>query len=378
MGNSESSSSNNDDGNTSKIPNWDHKKKPSLVEEEKEEETNLSALKIGAAVAGSALLALGAYTLASSSSTLSSDGESSGRKRVTQMQKLEPERVGSSSGGGSSYNFRDHGPYSGNSNRCSTAQMIKIMSYNVWFREDVEVHERMTAIGKLIEEHSPDIIFFQEVTPNIYKIFQASNWWRMYRCSVSPENATRRYFCMLLSKLPVKQFISKPFEITSMGRELCAAEIDTGADKKLIAATTHLESPTPPEMNSVKRKAQAKEALGLLNLLPNVIFGGDMNWDEMSDGHFPLGEGWHDAWSVLKPRVNGWTYDTKSNRMLKGNFPLWKRLDRFVCKLKDFRLVSIEMIGMNAIPVISYYKKGKELPVLPSDHYGLVLTICPI
>ena len=44
------------------------------------------------------------------------------------------------------------------------SQMIKIMSYNVWFREDVEVRARMKAIGQLIQEHSPDIIFFQVQT----------------------------------------------------------------------------------------------------------------------------------------------------------------------------------------------------------------------
>jgi len=181
-----------------------------------------------------------------------------------------------------------------------------------------------------------------------------------------------------LSKLPVKQFFSKPFQNSRMGRDLCAAEIDAGANKKLVVATSHLESPTPPEMNSVGRVAQAGEALSLLNSVPNVIFGGDMNWDEISDGPFPLRGGWQDAWSVLRPEENGWTYDTRSNMMLKGNRPLWKRLDRFVCKLQDFRMVSVDMIGRDAIPGISYYNKRKELPVLPSDHYGLVLTICPM
>lgn len=41
------------------------------------------------------------------------------------------------------------------------------------------------------------------------------------------------------------------------------------------------------------------------------------------------------------------------------------------------------MIGMDAIPGLSYSKEKKvrkevkklELPVLPSDHYGLLLTI---
>jgi len=38
---------------------------------------------------------------------------------------------------------------------------FKILSYNVWFREDLEVHKRMKSIGDLIQLHSPDIICFQ-------------------------------------------------------------------------------------------------------------------------------------------------------------------------------------------------------------------------
>lgn len=38
---------------------------------------------------------------------------------------------------------------------------FKILSYNVWFREDLELHKRMKAIGDLVQLHSPDVICFQ-------------------------------------------------------------------------------------------------------------------------------------------------------------------------------------------------------------------------
>jgi len=41
---------------------------------------------------------------------------------------------------------------------CST---FKILSYNVWFREDLELHKRMEAIGDLVQLHSPNFICFQ-------------------------------------------------------------------------------------------------------------------------------------------------------------------------------------------------------------------------
>ncbi|RLN41954.1 uncharacterized protein C2845_PM01G44240 [Panicum miliaceum] len=132
---------------------------------------------------------------------------------------------------------------------------FKIMTYNVWFREDMELSRRMDALGDLIKHHSPDFICFQD--------------------------------------------------------------------------------------------------------------------------------GWIDAWVELKPGDDGWTYDTKANSMLSGNRKLQKRMDRFLCKLEDFKIDNIEMIGKEAITGISYFKEKKvrkecrkiELPVFPSDHFGLVLTI---
>lgn len=266
---------------------------------------------------------------------------------------------------------------------------FKILSYNVWFREDLEMHKRMKAIGDLIQLHSPEVICFQEVTPNLYDIFRQSSWWEIYRCSVSYKMANSRpYFCMLLSKLPVKFLSCKPFSNSIMGRELCVAEVEVQSNQPLVVATSHLESPSPgppkwDQMYSKERIEQAKEAVNFLKENPNVVFGGDMNWDDKLDGQFPLPDGWVDAWQELRPGENGWTYDTKSNLMLAGNRTLQKRLDRFICNLRDFKISGIDMIGMDAIPGLSYNKDKKvkketrtlELPVLPSDHYGLLLTI---
>ncbi|GMH05296.1 hypothetical protein Nepgr_007136 [Nepenthes gracilis] len=268
-------------------------------------------------------------------------------------------------------------------------RMIKILSYNVWFREDLEMHNRMQAIGELIQLHSPHVICFQEVTPNIYAAFQKSGWWKKYHCSVSHEMAhSAAYFCMQLVSLPVKYFSQTPFSNSIMGRELCIAEIAVEVEKPLVVATTHLESPCPApptwdQMFSKERVQQAKEAVNLLGRYKNVIFCGDMNWCDKLDGQFPFLEGWVDAWLKLRPKEVGWTYDTKSNKMLLGNRTLQKRLDRFICHLHDFEISGIEMIGTEAITGLSHCKEKKrkggiqklELPVLPSDHYGLLLTI---
>ncbi|KAH7675574.1 DNase I-like protein [Dioscorea alata] len=312
------------------------------------------ALKFGAAVAGGALLALGALSLGS------------------QSQELEPlagERYESNSSPVTSTRERK--------NIHISPTKIKIMSYNVWSCEDARVEVRIKALGSLVQEHSPDIIFFQEVTPRIYKLFRSSSWWQLYKySSVSPEEAEKgKYFCMLLSKVRVKNSASIPFKNSSNEKGLFLAAIEIGLKKTLIVATSHLKSPNPPEMHSKKRVSQAETALGILQFFPNVVFGGDMNWDENIDGAFPLQGVWKDAWTELRGGEDGWTFDTKSNQMLQCSHPLQKRLDRFVCKLEDCSMKNVEMIGKEPIPGMFYYNKGKVLPVLPSDHYGLILTI---
>jgi tyrosyl-DNA phosphodiesterase 2 len=194
---------------------------------------------------------------------------------------------------------------------------------------------------------------------------------------------------MQMSKLPVKLFSCTPFSNSIMGRELCKAEITLPDGKTLVVATTHLESPCPApptwnQMYSKERVAQAQQAINLLEASPNIIFAGDMNWDDKTDGCFPLTTSWTDAWTQLRADDEGYTYDTKLNPMLTGNRSLRKRLDRILVKFTDFEATGIEMIGMDAIPGVKYFKDKKvkketkrlELPVLPSDHFGLLLTIC--
>ncbi|KAK3146805.1 hypothetical protein QOZ80_3BG0272300 [Eleusine coracana subsp. coracana] len=246
-----------------------------------------------------------------------------------------------------------------------------------------EIVEVRSDGGGSVEEEA------EEVTPNIYLLFKKSDWWEGYKCSLSHEKAmSGSYYCMQMSKLPVKSFDRIPFTNSHMGRELCIADVNVGDTIKLVLATSHLESPCPSpptwdQMFSKERVAQANESLSHLGGFHNVIFCGDMNWDDKGDGPFPLPDGWIDAWAELKPGENGWTFDTKANVMLTGYRKLQKRLDRFVCKLSDFKVDSIEMIGKEPIPGVTYTKEKKvrneirqlQLPVFPSDHFGLVLTI---
>jgi len=53
---------------------------------------------------------------------------------------------------------------------------LSVVSYNVWF-DHLMQQERMIAIGKLIQEISPDLIALQEVTPQINYYLLSQEWY---------------------------------------------------------------------------------------------------------------------------------------------------------------------------------------------------------
>ena len=85
-----------------------------------------------------------------------------------------------------------------------------------------------------------------------------------------------------------------------------------------------------------------------------------------------------DAWPHLYPRDAGYTYDGRKNFMLGPHNNLQGRLDRVFYKARSLQLTSMKMVGTWAIPGVTYMKQmkkgAKELPVLPSDHYGLLAS----
>ncbi|TVU38973.1 hypothetical protein EJB05_12370 [Eragrostis curvula] len=279
---------------------------------------------------------------------------------------------------------------------------LKLMTYNVWSREDVVVYKRMQAIADLVQTHDPDVIFFQEITPYIHSIFEKTAWWNKYHNSLQypEEQATTKKqedFCLLLSKVPLENFARREFPNSPTSRGYLEADINPDpatAMKPLRLATTQLERPIPPaSMNCLERQAQAKHAINSLSCAENVVFGGDMSWDDNTDGPFPSAAGWLDAWTQLKTcAFSDWTHDAIWNEeavAFNGHVAdydyMRKRSDRFVCKLKDYKLSSIERIGDHALGLHNYtryYRSSKyqyytNIYLKPSCHRGLVLTIFP-
>ncbi|CAI5458145.1 unnamed protein product [Closterium sp. Yama58-4] len=303
----------------------------------------------------------------------------------------------------------------------SVSASVSIMTWNVWFNEDAALQHRMQAIGAAIQDHRPHVVCLQEVTRSIVELFSSQPWFTEYHpCSPLHDPHMPPYFCLILSRLAVQQQHVHPFTNSIMGRQLLITSfrlppITSPASSAppcvLTVATTHLESPCPApptwdQFFSPERVQQAAEALRLLDSQQwrergggrkrargenevrrigegeeDVVFCGDMNWNDKRDGDVPLPAGWVDAWLQLHPREEGFTYDSRLNPMLAGG-RLRLRLDRCFLHLHHLRLHSLSLLGTHPIPGGSYSKqrrvKGQptmvDLPLLPSDHYGLLLV----
>jgi hypothetical protein len=130
---------------------------------------------------------------------------------------------------------------------------------------------------------------------------------------------------------------------------------------------------------------------GFMDKVDVAIITGDLNWDDerkkSAGADRPmmdlLGKEWIDAWRTHRPKEEGYTYDAKESSMLRGN--LRRRFDR--CLIRSNLPVTVndtELIGKKSIPGLVWKKEPHpmaknrsvvQLPVLPSDHFGLRVTL---
>lgn len=217
------------------------------------------------------------------------------------------------------------------------------------------------------------------MTPNIYAILYQQPWWSTfnYKAFPPPQEVLTQgaYFTALLwreSALREGRCAALPFE-SIMGRDLKQLTA-RHPHAPICIATSHLESPTGwNKMYSQSRVKQCQEAVRILDMSPlDVVFVGDMNWSEQNDGVPPLPSGWIDAWAELHPGEAGYTYDTVANPML-GSYkrPLRRRLDRAFMRLRKWEVAGVDMVGQEEVLGVRF--EGK--PVLPSDHYGLLIKL---
>ena len=107
----------------------------------------------------------------------------------------------------------------------------------------------------------------------------------------------------------------------------------------------------------------------MLSAYENVCLMGDMNIEGQFDGDVILPGSWVDAWLAIPGQTNssGYTWDQSKNPFINkyGESTLKDRLDRVFCKLSDFGVKEVKIVG----------DKPTKSGVLPSDHFGLFTVI---
>ena len=290
----------------------------------------------------------------------------------------------------------------------SPLREVRLLTYNVWFAEHVALVDRVQGLSDVVVDTDPHVVCLQEVTPNIHMLLHAMPWFEDYKATPTPP---QQYFSMVLFKRSMDKAdrttreVRKAFPGSVMGRYLSGwAGLECGGGRELTVGSSHLESFISKEQTSSdERVRQMRDSLRTLDAVVdrraaeggaqgagagtrcrNVLFMGDTNWDERTDGDVPLPERWADAWLTHGDGSPGYTYDMKKNPMMSGY--LQKRLDRVLYKLEDFDVSGIRMVGTSpvtrkdgsAVTHVNEFRGRRETkPVLPSDHFGLLVTLEP-
>ena len=261
---------------------------------------------------------------------------------------------------------------------------ISMLTFNIWLSTE-KMRERMEALGQIVEDLQPDLLAFQEVTLENLAILQEQRWFSRYRL-IPPDVAKKAiikggpsHFDIILSAYPVDKWFVYPLKNSLRNRRLVVAETKgsvSSAIAKFIIATTHLvyaSYAADRNSNTLLREKQLKESFKVISAYDNVCVMGDLNIQDKTDGDIVLPSPWIDAWLSIPGNTNsnGYTWDRSKTpfasvlRRTINATSYQARLDRVLCKLSDFKVKDMRIVGDQLT------KSG----ILPSDHFGLFTVI---
>ncbi|XP_078355652.1 uncharacterized protein LOC144640357, partial [Oculina patagonica] len=253
---------------------------------------------------------------------------------------------------------------------------ISMLTYNIWFSTE-KMRARIEVLGQIVEDLEPDLLTFQEVTLANLAVLQEQRWFSRYR--LIPPDAVKRlqvgpskHCVVILSAYPVDKWQVYPFK-SFPRRKLVVAETESSVSSKnvkFVFAATHLAH---AGYNTKLRETQLKESFQIISGYDNVCVMGDLNIEDKVDGDVVLPAPWIDAWLSIPGNTdsNGYTWDRSKTpfasvlRRTVNATSYQARLDRVLCKLSDFKVKDMRIVGDEVT------KSG----ILPSDHFGLFTVI---
>lgn len=289
----------------------------------------------------------------------------------------------------------------------SSKSTLTVLSWNIWF-DRLEFALRNENIIRQCLHLNPDVICFQEVTPNMVRdhIMPCSSLLDKYQMSDDGSgNSVAPYGVLMLCKKELNASFTYCDFPTNMCRKLLYSKFNLG--RSISLGTVHLES-----LNSQSyRENQLEICEGEFHSAANAILCGDFNFCSYRnfDLRKPVLENdclqkimpdYHDLWPMLHPDDKGYTFDSTVNENITHEEVM--RYDRLIFKTGLVPLlgetgakkkgkvsylspVSMNILGMDPIPtpgasveseeeVESEFStpKKKAKAIYPSDHFGLL------
>jgi endonuclease/exonuclease/phosphatase family metal-dependent hydrolase len=236
---------------------------------------------------------------------------------------------------------------------------LTLTTFNIWFNE-YHAERRYRAIVELLSRNMPDVMVYQEVTPEALAVFLAQPWVReRYRRAEVTGDGVGNYGLLMLSRLPVERvrYTRLP---TRLDRGFLVAEL-TVNHRPVVVAAVHLES---GKAASRLRSRQLGRIFRALRGAETAFVLGDFNMRDGENGS--IGAPYRDVWPTLRPHDDGFTEDTTINlmRLDSKNKQRHVRFDRVLVKGDAWVATDIRLLGTQPI--------SRSLPrVFPSDHFGL-------
>lgn len=232
-------------------------------------------------------------------------------------------------------------------------------TFNIWFNE-YYAEDRYLAMARLLADRRPDLMVFQEVTPDALEVFLAQPWIREhYHRAAVVGRRVGNYGMLLLSRLPLTDvtYTGLPTRLSrGFLRATCRIE-----GRPLAICSIHLDS---GKRSARLRRRQLRRIFRALRRDEDAVVLGDFNMRDTENSR--ITPPFVDVWPVLRPGDDGFTENTDINLMRWDSKPKRRqvRFDRVLVKGARWTATDIELLGTEPV--------SPDLPrVFPSDHFGV-------
>jgi endonuclease/exonuclease/phosphatase family metal-dependent hydrolase len=236
---------------------------------------------------------------------------------------------------------------------------LTVTTFNIW-NDPYFATERYVAIVELMSKHQPDIVAFQEVTPDALDILLAHPWVReQCFCAAVTDHGVGNYGMLLLSRLQLRcvGYTRLP---SRMSRGFLQAEVIVGGTRTVVCSI-HLDS---GKAAARLRSRQLRRVFRALRSVGDAVLLGDFNMRDAENSQ--IVEPFVDVWPELHPHESGFTEDTSINlmRLDSRNKHRHVRFDRVLLKGPTWAAAGIDLLGTE--PLSSALAR-----IFPSDHFGV-------